>query len=139
MDYKPLCIICDIDGTIADKKDRSPYDWDLVGKDTPKKIIIDIINNYKRQGVDIIIISGRDECCRQLTQDWLKRNQVEYNKLFMRPNENYEKDEILKQQIYERSIKKHYEVFFVLDDRNKVVKMWRNLGLTCLQVAEGNF
>ena len=27
----------------------------------------------------------------------------------------------------------------VLDDRNQVVKMWRENGLTCLQVAEGDF
>ena len=26
-----------------------------------------------------------------------------------------------------------------LDDRDRVVKMWRKLGLTCLQVNEGNF
>ena len=31
------------------------------------------------------------------------------------------------------------EILFVLDDRSQVVKMWRELGLTCLQVADGNF
>lgn len=31
------------------------------------------------------------------------------------------------------------EILCVLDDRNKVVKMWRELGLTCLQMAEGDF
>jgi hypothetical protein len=27
----------------------------------------------------------------------------------------------------------------VLDDRDQVVTMWRGLGLTCLQVAPGDF
>ena len=33
----------------------------------------------------------------------------------------------------------NYNVKFVLDDRNRVVEMWRSLGLTCLQVADGDF
>ncbi len=31
------------------------------------------------------------------------------------------------------------DVLCVFDDRDKVVKMWRENGLSCLQVAEGNF
>ncbi len=32
-----------------------------------------------------------------------------------------------------------YTIKFVLDDRNQVVEFWRSLGLTVLQVAEGDF
>ena len=32
-----------------------------------------------------------------------------------------------------------YDVEFVLDDRDRVVKMWRDRGLKVLQVAEGDF
>jgi FMN phosphatase YigB (HAD superfamily) len=31
------------------------------------------------------------------------------------------------------------DVFLVVDDRNKVVDMWRSLGLTVFQVADGDF
>jgi hypothetical protein len=31
------------------------------------------------------------------------------------------------------------EVFLVVDDRDKVVKMWRDLGLNTFQVAPGDF
>ena len=31
------------------------------------------------------------------------------------------------------------DVFLVVDDRQKVVNMWRDLGLTCVQVAPGDF
>ena len=31
------------------------------------------------------------------------------------------------------------DVFLVVDDRDKVVKMWRDLGLNTFQVAPGNF
>ena len=31
------------------------------------------------------------------------------------------------------------DVFLVVDDRDKVVKMWRDLGLNTFQVAPGDF
>ena len=31
------------------------------------------------------------------------------------------------------------DVFAVFDDRNQVVDMWRSNGLTCFQVAKGDF
>jgi hypothetical protein len=46
----------------------------------------------------------------------------------------------VKAEIYDRDIEpRHGAPFFVLDDRDKVVAMWRSKGLICLQVAEGNF
>jgi hypothetical protein len=32
-----------------------------------------------------------------------------------------------------------YEPIMVFDDRNQVVKMWRERGIVCAQVAEGDF
>jgi hypothetical protein len=31
------------------------------------------------------------------------------------------------------------DIVCVFDDRQKVVDMWRDMGLTCMQVAPGNF
>jgi hypothetical protein len=30
-------------------------------------------------------------------------------------------------------------ILYAVDDRQRVVDMWRSNGITCLQVAEGNF
>jgi hypothetical protein len=49
------------------------------------------------------------------------------------------KDSVVKEEIFNEHIKPNFIVEFVLDDRNQVVEMWRKLGLTCLQVADGNF
>jgi len=49
------------------------------------------------------------------------------------------KDTEVKAEIYHRFIEPQYDVHYILDDRDQVVKMWRSLGLTCLQVAEGAF
>jgi len=57
----------------------------------------------------------------------------------MRKDNDFRPDEEIKKEIYNNFIKDDYNIFFVLDDRTKVVNMWRSLGLTCLQVADGNF
>jgi predicted kinase len=49
------------------------------------------------------------------------------------------KDSIIKQELYEQHVLGKFNVKFVLDDRNQVVSLWRELGLTCFQVNYGNF
>jgi len=133
-------IIVDIDGTLAHMKNRSPYDYTKVDTDVIDETIRDIISLYKqKENLKIIICSGRKSEARELTEKWLKDNNVEYDELFMRESEDNRKDCIVKQEIYENNIKGKYNVLFVLDDRDQVVNMWREQGLKCLQVNEGNF
>lgn len=133
-------IICDIDGTLAHMNDRSQYDWDKVGDDVVDKTIKEILRTfYSTSEYDIILISGRDDVCKQITERWLDKNYIFYDGLYMRKHNDNRPDEAIKKEIYDKHIKDKYDVEFVLDDRNKVVKMWRELGLKCLQVAEGDF
>ena len=50
-------------------------------------------------------------------------------------------DEVLKKKMLLEFVGDEWrsEVFCVFDDRQKVVDMWRDLGLTCFQVAPGDF
>lgn len=131
-------IVCDIDGTLAHMHDRSPYDWSKVGND---KVDIPIawLTSILFRSVSVILVSGRDGSCRKDTEDWLDKNCICYTKLFMRKEGDNRPDEVVKEEIFNENIKGNYNVRFVLDDRNKVVDMWRQLGLKCLQVAEGDF
>lgn len=144
-DYSHLdsVIIVDIDGTIADMgKLRGPFDWKKVHLDKPKDDIIDLVNLL---GYKIIFMSGRSEDARKLTEEWLDKHihsVVEGGgyELHMRASNDYRKDSIVKEELYREHIEGKYNVRYVLDDRNQVVDMWRNvLGLTVLQVAEGDF
>lgn len=138
---KTPAIIVDIDGTIAKMVDRGPFEWSKVGSDQPIEPIIDLVYLLS-DFYPILFLSGRDEICRPQTEKWLEQNTYikSYSKLFMRPQGNNEKDSIIKRRIYDTKIKNVYDVRYVLDDRDQVVKMWREeLGLTCLQVAYGNF
>jgi len=138
---KTPAIIVDIDGTIAKMVDRGPFEWSKVGSDQPIEPIINLVHILS-DFYPILFLSGRDEICRPQTEKWLEQNTYikSYSKLFMRPQGNNEKDSIIKRRIYDTKIKNVYDVKYVLDDRDQVVKMWREeLGLTCLQVAYGNF
>ena len=131
-------IMCDIDGTLAHMIDRSPYDWGRVDTDEVDLTIKNLLDVLKDKYF-IILVSGRDEVCREKTEKWLRGNDITYGMLLMRPEGDIRKDSIIKRELFETHIRPYYNVELVLDDRNQVVEMWRSLGLKCLQVAEGDF
>lgn len=133
-------IIVDIDGTLALKGDRDPFDWQSVGNDQVNTPIKWLVQSFVRSHIKIILFSGRDESCRELTEHWLGGHGIPYDELYMRPAGDHRKDTIVKREMYDKHIAGIHEVVFVLDDRDQVVKMWREeLGITCLQVAYGDF
>jgi len=133
------CYICDIDGTIAIMKDRSPYEWNKVGFDTLNNDVA-LVVKLLAKNKEVIFLSGRDSCCENLTRTWLNENGFSCNdKLFMRPEGDMRKDTIIKKELYENHVKGKYNVLGVFDDRSQVVQLWRSLGLTCFQVDYGMF
>lgn len=137
--------LCDIDGTLALRGDRSPYDWAKVGLDSPNKPVITVARALAARS-SLIFMSGRMEQCREQTRMWLHTFTCDRSlcmcksPLLMRKDGDSRPDQIVKRELFERRIKGIYEVEGVLDDRDRVVRMWREeLGLTCLQVAPGNF
>ncbi|HMH92360.1 MAG TPA: hypothetical protein VK586_14900 [Streptosporangiaceae bacterium] len=136
---RPKAWIVDIDGTVALRGDRSPYDWSRVGEDKPNEPVLAVVRALIGAGHRIIFVSGRMEECRFATIAWLNRHRIDAVHLHMRPDGDYTPDDKLKCAIYEREIRDFYEITGVIDDRARVVAMWRSLGLTCFAVAEGNF
>lgn len=131
-------IICDIDGTLALAATRGPFEWAKVGEDGPNLPVIALLKALT-PGRGIILTSGRKEVCRQATHDWLVRHGINYGELLMRADDDDRKDSIVKREMFDRKIRGKNNVDFVIDDRNQVVEMWRSLGLTVLQVADGDF
>lgn len=132
-------IIVDIDGTVALHTNRRPYDAAKCSTDTPNKKIVDIVRDYAARGNHILFVSGREEKYKEVTQQWMYKNSIPFHQMWMRPTSDFREDSIVKQEIYDMRIRGKYNVDFVLDDRNRVVDMWRRNGLTCLQVAPGDF
>lgn len=136
----PHAILVDIDGTLAHMEGRSPYDPTLYHTDKHDRVISDIAEAYAGiTGCWVFIMSGRDEAYNTVTREWLVDNGIDYDRLYMRPEGDTRNDAIVKNELFEKHIAGKYNVDFVLDDRDRVVKMWRAKGLKVLQVAEGDF
>ena len=149
-------IIFDLDGTIAliDKrrkistKDNGKMDWDKffdptnIILDDPNWPVIKTLRLFKESGFRIVILSGRSKSTKDATREWLDRFNVPFDVLKMRPTSNefkFMRDDDLKEGWLNELFSDKKEIFAVFDDRNKVVEMWRRNGLTCFQVADGDF
>jgi predicted kinase len=129
----PFVVIVDMDGTLSLFGNKNPYDRDFQN-DELNDVVANIIECR-----NVILVSGRKEKFRDQTLQFLQKYNIEFMKLFMRKDDDDRKDSIVKKEIYDNEILGKYNVHFVLDDRSQVVHLWRSLGLTCLQVADGDF
>lgn len=135
---KPPALICDLDGTLAKIGARSPYDasqCDVV--DSPNTHVVETVKLYYDTGYKVIFCSGRMEKDREPTERFIKRclPDVEYI-LLMRPDQDQRKDDVVKEEIFNASIKNKYWVRLVLDDRLSVCRLWHGLGLNLLRVGD---
>jgi len=133
-------VLVDVDGTIALRNGREPFEWDKVGTDLPFNAVVDLVNDLISLDQKIVFVSGRDEGIRQQTEAFIEKYFAGNHELFMRKVGDSRPDEVVKREIYQNSIQGVFSVRFVLDDRDKVVKLWREeLGLPTFQVNSGNF
>jgi ribonucleotide monophosphatase NagD (HAD superfamily) len=82
MDFRPKTIICDIDGTLV-----RHYDPHTVSKPTYKmELLEDTIEKlleWERKGYNIVLLTGRKESMRQVTEQQLRNAGIFYDQLVM--------------------------------------------------------
>lgn len=127
--------IFDIDGTLAHMAGRSPYDMTRVGEDSPDMAVVDVLGQIIPTR-DVILLSGRSEDARIATEEWLDEHRIVYDELFMRASGDNRPDEIIKLELFNAHIRNHFDVMGVFDDRPKVCRMWRKLGIKVFQVGD---
>lgn len=146
-------VVVDIDGTISKIGDRlkylqqEPKDWDSFYndcfEDEPILEICQLVKSLSNDelGYNIIFCTGRRESVRNKTIDWIHGNVGYgiYDQLLMRKNDDHRHDTEVKPELLKNNGITVSDVAFILEDRNSMVKKWRELGFTCLQVAEGDF
>ncbi len=135
----PNAVIVDIDSTVALHVDRSPYDYSRVHTDVPNWPVIDVIRSLWAGGVQVICLSGRPDSCRVDTEQWLKIHMGMVSELHMRRHGDVRNDAIIKYEIFQRVLAPRFNVVAAFDDRDRVVRVWRQLGLTVFQVNDGDF
>lgn len=134
-----IAYLVDIDRTIAIKGDRDIYDGSKAHLDTENVDVTEVIRSLNKNGAVIIYMSGRSEEHREVTQQWLKAKHMPAGELHMRAAGDHRQDSIVKHELFNEHVRHQYWVVGAFDDRNQVVEMWREIGLTVFQVAEGNF
>lgn len=122
--------IFDLDGCLAHNNGhRGHYEYDKVIDDAPHKHVVAMAKALWDAGYKIVIMSGRDESCKQLTEIWLKALGVEFNDLFMRLSGDRRSDEYIKYELFNEHIRDKYKVLAAIDDRPRLHRMYRRLGI----------
>lgn len=140
-------VVFDIDGTLADVSERlhhvrkQPKDWDAffegMAQDKAIRSMVRLSNILHAAGITIILCTGRLERHRSETVAWLKQEGVRYHELLMRRDGDRRSDVVAKREMLAHVDKRR--ILFVVEDRSRVVEMWRAEGLVCLQCAPGEF
>lgn len=151
-------VIVDIDGTIANCSERAEKylkkgeeDWDgfydSCAGDKPIYPIIELVKNLAKS-YKIVFATGRRETCRADTIEWITKYFGECDLkmpplILMRENGDKRHDTLVKPIILKTFFDfvglNMSDIAFILEDRDSMVAKWREMGYTCLQVADGNF
>ena len=142
----PHCILVDMDATLFLNTSGRPFYGDELEptdilKDEPIPATITLVKAYQATGNLVIGLSGREDKpqIRACTLKQCENVGIHLDALILRPIGSRKRGDQSKKELFEENIKDKYYVDFVLDDSSKVVKMYRDLGLTCLQPNEGKF
>ena len=144
-------IVFDLDGTLADTAHRvhyleqKPKDWGgffAAAKDDPPIAVTCkvFLRLHMASTVDdhVGIWTARPERFRRDTLEWLNRQGLwhAHVELRMRPEGDYRHDTIVKGEWLAES---PWRPDVVFEDRARMVEFWRSQGITCYQVASGDF
>lgn len=141
-------VVVDLDGTLANvdhrvhlvrQESKQFSEFYALAKDDEVnewcRILINSIHGHYR--LPVWIVSARPKTLRDATKKWLDDNNVRHEKLFLLRED--EKDNTPDQELKRQWLRDNGgpdRVLFVVDDRQRVVDMWRAEGVTCLQCAK---
>lgn len=163
---KNRIVISDLDGTISDaahrlhflyeegesrepglpREHRKKRDWDgfyaACVDDAPIHSTIAILQGLHMQGHPIWIFTGRSGATAEATEQWLKDNLVPCEMMLMRNVGDHTEDHRLKKKWLNElkpQLTGDQGIILALEDRTRVVNMWRENGIPCHQVCPGDF
>ena len=138
-----MFVVFDLDGTLANLDHRLHLqitkDWRgffaAVGRDEPIPHAIAVLEAMIEAGHRVEIWSGRSDECRAQTCAWLITHDFPLVTVLMRTAGDQRPDDDLKRDF----LRGGGWPDLIFDDRDRVVAMWRSLGIPCFQVAKGDF
>lgn len=141
--------VFDVDGTLADCSERRRHldqpkpDWkrffEAMHRDLPIWPVVWALQAIRNTGAPIVICTGRPGEYHERTKTWLDRWGIPYDAFYGRESRDNRPDVEVKREMLAAMRADGFEPYLVFDDRAGVVQMWRDEGLVCCQVAEGDF
>ncbi|MGO2778239.1 phosphatase domain-containing protein [Glutamicibacter arilaitensis] len=141
---KPKAIIFDVDGTLCDVTDIRHWvdrddpnfggrvDFNRFHSESfycpPHQHVADAFHAAKREGVLVIVATGRSEEWRWLTRQWLIKHDLFPTHQMHRPSKDFRKDVVVKQEMLE-GLLHHYDIIEAWDDNPHVIPMWQSFGI----------
>lgn len=143
------CWIFDMDGTLCNSDhrkynlDNGKKDWAGWFRDMDKDPVHEDVAQFydiaMEKNIPVFICTGRDESYRDVSQAWLDEHGFIVDDLYMRKAGDRRDDSIVKKEMLDKIRSSGYNPVLAFDDRDRVVKMWRENGVRCFQVAPGDF
>lgn len=141
--------VFDLDGTLANidhrvyhiaNREYGKKDWRAFyaacDKDWPIRDTLRVAQALLATGHHVEVWSGRSAEVRDKTEAWLAANGLHGVTIRMRAEGDHRLDTVVKAEWLAECSRKPTMVF---EDRASVVKMWRDAGILCAQVAPGEF
>lgn len=136
----PKAVIVDIDGTYALPTSRNPYDTSLYHTDELEHRLAQLLEQLEHDhGYQVIILTGREEQHRDVLLSWFDDKKAVFDELYMRATGDQRRDNVVKLELFNAYVRDRFNVIAAFDDRDRVVRLWRRLGLLTCQVAFGDF
>lgn len=136
-------VIVDVDGTLADVApfrylvENRPRDFEAFhSKGVTAGVITDVKNSVvslSNNGLEILIVTSRQEKWRVATEKWLTDNQIPFSMVFMRSAGDFRADAEVKSEIYEE-IRLKFNVVLAFDDNPAIIEVWKSFEIPTVVV-----
>jgi hypothetical protein len=140
--------VVDIDGVLSDASKRQHYleyprrDWraffDACGEDRvieEVKTLLDVLD----PDLQIVLLTARPHRIHDLTEAWLRRYEIRWDLLIMRPWGDYEMARDFKQSTVWDLRSAGFDLALAFEDDRRNVAMFRSEGVPCLYVHSGYY
>lgn len=142
----PPAVVVDLDGTLTSAAWREHHlagpgrkDWPAffagMSRDAPVQPLVDLVN-WTANHAAVVLLTGRPDDHEPAIRRWLADHEIAYDLLLMRRGGDRRPDTVVKRERYREQIAPRYDVRLAVDDRPKVIEMWREEGIYVLTAVD---
>jgi hypothetical protein len=141
-------VVVDIDGVLSDAAGRQHYleeprrDWrgffEACGDDPvidEMKVLLDLLD----QGLRVVLLTARPYSVHELTEAWLRRYEIRWDLLVMRPSGEYGLSRDFKEASMDELLATGFELRLAIEDDLRNVEMFRAAGVPSLYIHSGYY